>query len=229
MKANRGKSISEVSRLNIWHINQLLNSEREYMITWRQLKVLRGKRYVGKKARWFSVFENEVIENMHTRRIKEEFKGEKGFLIEQKGHKITIDKRRKEWIMFETDYEQGLEIGHIIKKSRRTAEVEAWEEDKENSKHQREEYIEESKLKKKENGKRRVVLKEAQDISNLIRKKESIPYIVVNKEVLFRAEKRKKNITKHAEVKKLRGLERVCIENNWGAELIDQLIKEENI
>ena len=56
--------------------------------------------------------------------------------------------------MFETDHEQGLEIGHIIKKSRRTAKVEAWEEDKENSKHQREEYIEESKLKKKENGKR---------------------------------------------------------------------------
>ena len=62
--------------------------------------------------------------------------------------------------MFETDHEQGLEIGHIIKKSRRTAEVEAWEEDKENSKHQREEYIEESKIKKKENSKRRVVLKE---------------------------------------------------------------------
>jgi len=96
VKANRGKSISEVSRLNIWHINQLLNSEREYMITWRQLKVLRGKRHVGKKARWFSVLENEVIENVHTRRIKEEFKGEKGFLIEQKGHEITIDKRRKE-------------------------------------------------------------------------------------------------------------------------------------
>ena len=153
-KANRGKSISKVSRLNIWHINQLLNSGREYMITWRQFKVLRGKRHVGKKARWFSVLENEVIENMHTRRIKEEFKGEKGFLIEQKRHEITIDKRRKEWIMFETDHEQGLEIGHIIKKSRRTAEVEAWEEDKENSKYQREEYIEESKLKKKENGKR---------------------------------------------------------------------------
>ena len=63
-------------------------------------------------------------------------------------------------------------------------------------------------------GKRWVILKEAQDISNLIRKKENIPYIVVNKEVLFRAERRKKNITKHAEVKKLRGLERVCIENS---------------
>ena len=62
---------------------------------------------------------------MHTRRIKEEFKKEKGFLIEQKRHEIAMDKRRKEWIMFETDYEQGLEIGHIIKKSGKTAEVEA--------------------------------------------------------------------------------------------------------
>ena len=129
---------------------------------------------------------------MRTRRIKEEFKGEKGFLIKQKGHKIIIDKRRKEWIMFETDYEQGLEIGYIIKKSRRIAEVEAWEEDKENSKHQREEYIEESKLKKKENSKRWVVLKEEQDISNLIRKKKSIPYIVANKEVLLKAAKSSK-------------------------------------
>ena len=86
---------------------------------------------------------------MHTRRIKEEFKGEKGFLSEQKEHEIIIDKRRKEWIMFETDHKQGLEIGHIIKKSRRTAEVEAWEEDKENSKYQREKCIEESKLKRK--------------------------------------------------------------------------------
>ena len=65
-----------------------------------------------------------------------------------------MDKRRKEQIIFKTDHEQGLEIGHIIKKSRRIAEVEAYEEDKENSKYQRKEYIEESKLKKKENGKR---------------------------------------------------------------------------
>ena len=63
----------------------------------------------------------------------------------------------------------------------------------------------------------------------MIKKKENILYILVNKEVLFRAKIRKKNITKHIEVKKLRGLERVCIENSWGTELIDQLIKEKNI
>ena len=121
------------------------------MITWRQFKVLRGKRHVGKKARWFALLENEVIENKHTRRIKEEFKGEKDFIIEQKGREVTRDKRRKEWITFETDPEKELEIGHIIRKSDKTVEIEIWEEDKENSEQQREEYIEESRLKKKEN------------------------------------------------------------------------------
>ena len=48
----------------------------------------------------------------------------------------------------------------------------------------------------------------------LNKKERNISYIVANKEALFRAEKRKKNITKHIEVKELRSLERVCIENS---------------
>ena len=53
--------------------------------------------------------------------------------------------------------------------------------------------------------------------------------MIANKEALVRAKKKKMRVAKYTEVKELKGLEKVFIESSWGAELIDQLIKEENI
>ena len=161
------------------------------MVTWRQFKILRGKRCIGKKAKQFALLEMEVIENTYSRRIKEKFKGEKGLQIEQENQKIFKDKRKREQIRLGTNAEREIEVGRIIRKSKKIAEIEVWEEDKKNRGQQREDYVEEVRLLKKENSKKYIVLKEIQDISNLIRKKENELYILANKDLLFNIEKKK--------------------------------------
>ena len=49
------------------------------MVIWRQLKVSEGKRYIERKAKWFNMIENEILEDKKTRVIKEEYKEKKGF------------------------------------------------------------------------------------------------------------------------------------------------------
>ena len=71
------------------------------MITQRQFKILRGKRRIEKKAKWFALLEIEVIENTCSRRIKEKFKGEKGLQIEQENQKISKDKRKESGLNLE--------------------------------------------------------------------------------------------------------------------------------
>ena len=73
------------------------------------------------------------------------------------------------------------------------------------------------------------MLKEVQDILNLIRKKEKELYISANKDLLFNIGKKEKMIVKYTKTKELIGLERVHVEKSWGAELINQIIKEEHI
>ena len=86
------------------------------MITQRQFKILRGKRRIGKKAKWFALLEMEIIENTCSRRIKEKFKGEKGLQIEQENQKISKDKRKREQIILRTNAKREIEVRYIIKK-----------------------------------------------------------------------------------------------------------------
>ena len=58
------------------------------------------------------------------------------------------------------------------------------------------------------------MLKEAQDISNLIRKKEKELYILANKDLLFNIGKKEKMVVKHTKIKELIGLERVQVEKS---------------
>ena len=116
--------------------------------------------------------------------------------------------------MFKTDWENELEMRRIIRKSEKTAEIEVWKEDKENREQQREDYVEEVRLLKKENSKKCIVLKEVQDISNLIRKKENELYISANKNLLFNIGKKEKMVVKYTKIKELIGLERVQVEKS---------------
>ena len=94
------------------------------MITQRQFKILRGKRRIGKKAKWLVSLEREINENTCSRRIKKKFKGEKGLQIEQENQKISKDKRKREWIRLRTNAEREIEVRHIIRKSEKIAEIE---------------------------------------------------------------------------------------------------------
>jgi hypothetical protein len=61
---------------------------------------------------------------MRSRRIKEEFKGEEGLQIAYEREKISNNKRKREWILFEAGIGRKKELGGITRKSKRTAEVE---------------------------------------------------------------------------------------------------------
>ena len=95
-KCNLKEVQASLNKLNLWHTNQLLDNEQKRMVTWRQLKVREGKRYIRKKAKWFNVIENEILEDKKTRVIKEEYKEKKGFQVQEIEKKISRDKRKKE-------------------------------------------------------------------------------------------------------------------------------------
>ena len=85
-----------ISKLNLWHVNQLLDNEQKRMITWRQLKVREEKRHVGKKAKWFKVIEDEILVDKESRDVKEEYSRGKRFQVQETEKKISLDKRKKE-------------------------------------------------------------------------------------------------------------------------------------
>ena len=66
------------------------------MLSWRQLKVMRGERHSGKKAKWFALLEKEVITNIRTREVKEEYKNKVRIQTEYKSQLVLRDRRKKE-------------------------------------------------------------------------------------------------------------------------------------
>src|SRR5437868_15395648 len=98
-KCNLNEVQVRLNRLNLWHTNQLLDKEQEKIVTWRQLKVRERKRHIGRKAKWFKVIENKILEDKETREIKEEYKGKKGCQVQEIEKKILKDKKKKEWFL----------------------------------------------------------------------------------------------------------------------------------
>ena len=64
---------SALRKLNIVSINQLINKAGDKMISWQQLKMLRGESGKGRPARWFKKAEEIILENKSDRSIKAEF------------------------------------------------------------------------------------------------------------------------------------------------------------
>ena len=102
------------------------------MVTWRQLKVREGKRHIGRKAKWFKVIENEILEDKEMREIKEEYKGKKGLQVQEIEKKISRDKKKKEQILIEGRENRESKLGCIIRKEKKIVEVKIWKEDFEN-------------------------------------------------------------------------------------------------
>ena len=102
------------------------------MITWRQLKVREEKRHVGKKAKWFKVIEDEILVDKESRDVKEEYSRGKRFQVQETEKKISLDKRKKEWVLIKSKENRGSEFGRIVRKEKNSVEVEIWKEDFEN-------------------------------------------------------------------------------------------------
>src|SRR6266487_2984722 len=200
------------------------------MITWRQLKVREEKRYVGKKAKWFKVIEDEILVDKESRDVKEEYSRGKRFRVQETEKKISLNKRKKEWVLIKSKENRGSEFGRIIRKEKNAVEVEIWKEDSENTLQecsQQRAYNKGYKL-RKDNQKQRITLKEVHNISSYIRKKDNTPQVTFNREYLEKIRKETKK-SKVEEFKKFKNLEYIEVESSWEAELINQIIQNTEV
>ena len=122
------------------------------------------------------------------------------------------------------------ETNRLSRKKKKLVEVEIWKEDYKNiieEDSQQRIYQEGYKL-KKDSQRQRVALKEVNNISNFIRKKDNVPQVTFNREYLEKIgkEAKKSNIK---DFKKFKNLERIEVESSWEAELVNQVIQNVEI
>ncbi|CAG8760642.1 10189_t:CDS:2, partial [Gigaspora rosea] len=60
-----------LKKLNIVYIDQLINKAGGKMITWQQLKILRGSTSRGRQAKWFTKIKKNLLVDRETRTIRE--------------------------------------------------------------------------------------------------------------------------------------------------------------
>ncbi|CAG8443915.1 1425_t:CDS:2, partial [Dentiscutata heterogama] len=125
-------SYKKSTSLNIFILEQLLTREGDKLITWKQLRKIRGLKKRGRKPSWFKSIELEVLTESSSREIKGKYKvaAPNQQAIAYNYVRISQDRRKREWIVFEKD--KSIEIGKVIKKKRKCIDVEHWQIIKEN-------------------------------------------------------------------------------------------------
>ncbi|CAG8559194.1 37135_t:CDS:2 [Gigaspora margarita] len=107
----------------------LILQDDKTLVTWSQLKVIKGATRKGRKPIWFKHLESIVLQNLATRKIKDDFYTStdlRGLAISNL-QCLTADRRIKDWVITkEIDSEPIL--GHIIKKNSNSVLIEHWKE-----------------------------------------------------------------------------------------------------
>src|SRR6266487_5645976 len=108
-------------------------------MTWQQLKMSRKKSKKGKKAIWFKEVEERVLISEESREVKEEYRtGIKNNLgVQNLLEEISVDKRKREWIIYEDSYSKSRKIGYVQKKKEDSVLVEHWENQENTERHEK--------------------------------------------------------------------------------------------
>jgi len=117
----------ESNHLNIFMLEQLISREGNILLTWQQVRDIRGLKSKGRKPNWFKIIEEKVLCNNNARKIKEVYRviaPNQNALIYTK-QRISPDKRKKEWIISEK--EKSIVLGRVIKKDRKHICLEHWQ------------------------------------------------------------------------------------------------------
>ena len=114
-------SFCKDQKLNLFVVEQLLNMQGDKMLTWKQVKKLRGVCCKGKKASWFSKLEKTILYNADTndRAVKTAFKkeGANPLCIRAELSLISEDRRRKEWVVWSSNNaNRDLYLARIMRK-----------------------------------------------------------------------------------------------------------------
>ncbi len=112
--------------MNIFILEQLITRKGNILLTWQQAKLIRSSKSRGRKPNWFKKIEEEVLENPSSRLLKAEYQIEapNQKAIRCKALKVSADKRKKEWIVFEKTH--SIESGKVIKKESKSVIIEHW-------------------------------------------------------------------------------------------------------
>src|SRR5205085_12023996 len=95
----------ESNHLNIFILEQLISREGNILLTWQQVRDIRGLQSKDRKPNWFKIIEEKVLLNNNVRKIKEMYRviaPNQNALIYTK-QRISLDKRKKEWIISEKE------------------------------------------------------------------------------------------------------------------------------
>ena len=63
-----------LSKFNLVYTNQLFSKSGNKMISWQQLKLLRGESSKGRKAKWFTKIEEKLLEDKERRLLKADWR-----------------------------------------------------------------------------------------------------------------------------------------------------------
>ncbi|CAG8850603.1 38243_t:CDS:1, partial [Gigaspora margarita] len=63
------KAHRSLQSLGLFFLNQVISEEGTKLITWKQIKFIRGKSCKGKAATWFSLIEKKYLTNPSNRKI----------------------------------------------------------------------------------------------------------------------------------------------------------------
>ena len=95
----------ESNNMNIFVVEQLITRGGNSMLTWQQVRAIRGLKGRGRKPNWFKSIEEKVLECISTRKLKaiHQVTAPNQNSILSKEIKVSRDKRRKEWIIFDKE------------------------------------------------------------------------------------------------------------------------------
>ncbi|CAG8513264.1 25150_t:CDS:2, partial [Gigaspora margarita] len=107
----------------------LINEEGTKLITWKQIKFIRGKSCKGKTATWFSSIEKKYLTNSSNREISEGLSiyNPNNMSIMPNKADIKEDNRIKDWVLIE-ERENSMTIRRVAKKRKREVLVEHWQD-----------------------------------------------------------------------------------------------------
>lgn len=126
------RSVAAVLRkLGLISLKQLITQSGDHLITWQQLKILRKSSSRGKKAKWFQLIEEKVIEEKDSRLIKKDYRlnTSSSWALQTIPDLIEADKRKKEWILVKKTKENidnSPEVRRILDKSKKKILTEHW-------------------------------------------------------------------------------------------------------
>ena len=91
-------SFASTDRINLFVLEQLIDSSGKFMLTWQQTKYIRSLKKKGRTPSWYLKLEQKVLKEGRSREVKDAYRIKK---INEKARKIrpkriAQDRRKKE-------------------------------------------------------------------------------------------------------------------------------------